>query len=83
MTNIPEKYIKNGTAKDIEKATQKVAEALNALSVAKYALEMVENKTPDWNMEVLDNVEEVSIELAYVLAALVTWWDDENEETEE
>ena len=83
MNNIPEKYIKNGTAKDIEKATQKVAEALNALDAARFALKMVEDKTSERDMEVRYNIEAVSTELAYVLAALVTWWDALEESAEE
>ena len=83
MNNIPEKYTKNGIDKDIEKATQKVAEALTALDVARSVLKRVENRAPEWDMEVRYNIEEVSTELAYVLAALVTWWDYVNEETEE
>jgi hypothetical protein len=75
MSNIPEKYTKNGVAEDIEYATQKVAEALNALDVARSTLKRVEHKAPEWDMEVRYNTEEASTELAYVLAALVTWWD--------
>lgn len=83
MNNIPEKYIKNGVAEDIECATRKVAEALNALDAARSALKRVGHKTPEWDMEVRYNTEEVSTELAYVLAALVTWWDDIEEFAEE
>lgn len=83
MNNIPEKYILNGIDQDIEKATQKVAEALNALDVARSVLKRVENIESEWDMEVLYNVKEVSTELAYVLAALVTWWDIAMEVPEE
>jgi hypothetical protein len=83
MSNIPEKYNKNGIADDIKYATQKVAEALNALDVARSTLQRVEHKAPEWDMEVKYNIEEVSTELAYVLAALVTWWDDIEEVSEE
>lgn len=83
MNNIPEKYILNGIAQDIETATQKVAEALNALDIARSVLKRVENIESEWDMEVLYNVKEVSTELAYVLAALVTWWDIATEVPEE
>lgn len=83
MSNIPEKYIKNGVAEGIEYATQKVAEALNALDAARSILKRVEHKVPEWAMEVVYNIENGSTELAYVLAALVTWWDEVNEESKE
>lgn len=83
MNNIPEKYIKNGIGQDIENATQKVAEALNALDVARSVLKRVEDRAPEWDMEVRYSIEGASTELAYILAALVTWWDAAMEVPEE
>ena len=83
INNIPNKYINNGSSNDIEYCKENVAKALNYLSAAVERFSYLEERNPEWNMQVKYSTEQASAELAYVLAALVTWWDEVNEEPKE
>ena len=77
------KYINNGSLDDITYCKENVAKALNYLSTVAERFSYLEERNPEWNMQVKYSTEQASAELAYVLAALVTWWDDPEESAEE
>lgn len=66
----------------IENSRLRIAKSINILESVRQELDWVFETNPEWNSDIMFQIEEAIMKLGMSLATLTNWWADDEKEDE-